>query len=125
MERKVLRVESLERRELMAGVCSGAVAVPVMTQECAQVQACDGDCVGPIQEQLQTQLQTQDRTQLQTQLQTQDQTQLQTQLQTRAQLNDAAIESLTADSTDPLRLRSGADSGSGDCDRDRTCDPAN
>ncbi|NLS94067.1 MAG: hypothetical protein GXX96_18055 [Planctomycetaceae bacterium] len=169
MKGKLLRVESLERRELLTGVCTGPLGDAVMTQACVQLQNCAAECAGPVQEQTQTQTQEQTQTQLklqdgtcdgpiqtqeqtqtqlklqegagegevQTQLQTQAQQQVQTQLQSQLQtqlqtqtqlqnqaqtqtqsqtqtqtqqqgpLTDAAIESLAADDTDPLRQRSG------------------
>jgi len=121
MRRKMLWVEPLERRDLLAALGSGSVAEPVQAQECMQVQECGVECPGPVQEQMQTQQQPQLQQQDgpgpgPMQDQTQERTQVQQQGSTGDQdgdcnqpcaVNDAAIESLVADDADPLRQRSG------------------
>lgn len=97
------------------GSGAGPVQEPVKTQAQTQLQQQDGTGEGPIQDQLQTQEQTQlklqdgsaagpvrEQTQTQTQLKLQD-----GDCNCDCSVNDAAIESLVADGTDPLRQRSG------------------
>jgi hypothetical protein len=119
MKGKVLRVESLERRELLTGVCSGP-GEPVQVQVCVQVQECAVEC--PVQ--TQTQTQTQEQSQLQTQTQTQEQTQLQTQTQeqTQNQLQTQAQEILQTQTQEKLQTEEQVRSGEqvGDCNRN--CD---
>ena len=181
MRGKMLRVEPLERRDLLAALWSGSNAEPVQAHECVQVQECGVECPGPVQEQTQTQEQTQlqqqggagpgpveeplqEQTQNQVQQQdgtgpgpveeplqeqtqnqvqqrdgtgpgpVQDQTQERTRLQQHGSagdqdrdrnqdctVNDAAIESLVADDTDPPRERTGVETQpeTGICQRDR------
>ncbi len=136
MRGKMLWVETLERRDLLAALWSGSVGEPVQTQERVQVQECVECCQDPVQAQAQTQTQQQDsggegpvqnpvQEQAQTQTQQQDgdsagpvqdpvQDKAQAQTQTQQQdgncdgaVTDAAIESLVADDADPLRQRSG------------------
>jgi hypothetical protein len=95
------------------GTGPGPVQEPVQTQ--TQLHQQDGSGEGPIQDQLQTQEQTQLKLQDGSgdgpvQEQTQEQTQLKLQdgdCNCNCSVNDAAIESLVADGTDPPRQRSG------------------
>ena len=60
MRGKMLWVETLERRDLLAALWSGSVGEPVQTQERVQVQECVECCQDPVQAQAQTQTQQQD-----------------------------------------------------------------
>jgi hypothetical protein len=122
MRAKVLTVERLERRELLAALWSSSVGEPAQAQECTQVQECVGECVDPVQEQTQTQDGTGPGP-------VQESVQTQTQIQegcggdcnSDCPSNDAAIESLVADDAEPLRERAGIPTqpDTGMCDRDR------
>jgi hypothetical protein len=116
MRSRILRLEPLERRELLAGLwdSSPGEGQPVQAQEGEQVQACVGEGAGPVQEGEQTQTQTQQQGSDPAQVQQGEQTQEQTQSRTGDQegdadpdgsVTDAAIESFVADNEDPPRTR--------------------